>query len=163
MKKMLMLVLVLGMVTTANAGLLELSATGDNTAATVDLIGSGYTIATADQAFMVYADLSATSITMVYDGAGSAITDMVGMAANFEALLGLDAGSVKSAYMIELSDISEPFSLTNGQLVTSNTVGAGTVYLLNADGSVTLDTVTIIPEPATIALLCLGGLLIRKK
>ena len=168
MKKLLILMLVLGMVTAANAGTLSLSSPGGNPAlapATVDMDGSGYILpVTASVSFMVYADLSLSSITLVYPGLVSTITDAMGNAANFEALLGLAAGAVKAAKQIDLRDDGGGFNdLTNGQLVTSSTTGAGTVYLLSQGGAILDTQVVVVPEPATMVLLGLGGLLLRRR
>ncbi len=163
MKKLFIIILVLGCVTTANANR-WLEMTGDIEVATVDLMGD-YTTFFANTSFMVYADLSLSSISMVYPGEGSAITDVMEHAAEIEDILGLDPGAVKAAKMIGLVDFSPPFSVPNGLLVTSTTTGLGTVYLLDQEGGLigsVLDNVAN-PEPGTMALLCLGGLLLRRR
>ena len=165
MKKASVFILVLGIVTAANAGILSLSGSGNATSAVVDLNGSGYTTTTITfTCLMVYADLSLSSITLVYPGLVSTITDAMGNAANFEALLGLAAGAVKAAKQIDLRDDGGGFNdLTNGQLVTSSTTGAGTVYLLSQGGAILDTQVVVVPEPATMVLLGLGGLLLRRR
>lgn len=60
------------------------------------------------------------------------------------------------------------WSAAAGQWADSFTAqeGVETLYLYTLDDGVTTATLVdtfIIPEPATIALLCLGGLLLRKK
>ncbi len=169
MKKLLILMLVLGMASTASAVLTtSLSGSGDTTSATIDLIGAGSTIAgEAATNFMVYADdglngvFSLSSITMVFGGNGSAITDAMANAGGFEALLSLPAGAVKAAKQIDIKDL-DFLLIPNGTLVTSSTTGSGTAYLLDT-GGVTLDTYTVVPEPMTIALLGLGGLFLRRR
>jgi hypothetical protein len=76
-----------------------------------------------------------------------------------------------SILFLEFVDTTAPPPAFNGKvvdLIDFHCEGPGvvTVSLLNPDNlAVAYDTQIInqIPEPATIALLCLGGLLIRKK
>lgn len=159
MKKFLMLILVLAMTTAANATLsLDYDGVAD-----VNTESAGETVAgAAFDFFMVYTDtLAVPTITLDYTGAGSTLTDVtVAYGTMLEGLLGLGTGDVTAAYSAHISD-TDFLLIPNGTMVSSSTTGAGTVYLLDQGGA-TIETV-FIPEPATIALLCLGGLLLRKK
>lgn len=158
MKKLLVLSLVMAVAGLANAGMIGLEADGQ----TVTLVGSGFTAAEGSTCFLVFG-LDTAVPTMNYVGTGSLVTDMApiyGLAA-FEGMLGLDAGSLKAAYMIDIKDTTDPFAIPNGVLVTAETIGVGTVYYLDQGGAL-LGSV-FIPEPMTMGLLGLGALFLRRR
>jgi hypothetical protein len=160
MKKLLVLTLVLGIASLANAGF---SLAADGT--TVTMVGADNDTYAGTTFNLICVDSATTTTpTINYNGgvAPSTITANMGFAANWEAYIGLPAGSVKSVWVIELADSAEPYELLNGTLVTANMAGAGTVYLRTAAGAA-IDSITVVPEPATLALLGLGALVLRRK
>ena len=161
MKKLIILMLVLGMATVANATLTEdLSWSGNATAATVDIDGTSTVVGEMLVSYIAYTN-TLSSITLVYTGAGSGIADAIGAAGFLEGKLGITSGSITALKQITIGDSG--FTIwANGQLVTSSTTGAGDVYLTDATGDVLFDSIHI-PEPMTMALLGLGGLFIRRK
>jgi hypothetical protein len=157
MKKLLVLSLVLGIASLATAGF---SLSTDN----VEVVLSGAdNPAEPVTLFQVFADLDSVGDPVSsFGGDPVAPADAMFNAGNFEALLGLDPGSVVAAWMLEIKDTAEPFVAPNGDLVTNAVSGVGTAYVLNQQG-VLLDSVDIVPEPATLALLGLGALVLRRK
>lgn len=168
MKKLLMLVLVLGLATVSNAAItLDLAASNLNVAA-----GEVLTISVSSDTsgaagnYWCYLEQNLPSIATVSDLAATAA-----------------AGNIAS-----ITDYGTP-SFMDMELAANDSAG-GVVAGLHFTGTVTISssallgdsvdiwvtgandptyspqdtiTLTVIPEPATIALLCLGGLLLRKK
>jgi hypothetical protein len=159
MKKLLVLVCVLALASMANATTVDWSVS----AVTVE-VGATITvqISASDNGF--YDDIwvgndpggaaEVTSITEILNNAGDngridtpAVTEYPGW------------------YVVAAIDMSEPFdSVVAGAqfdaVITGLSEGS---YDLYCDAGTLTVTVVPIPEPATIALLCLGGLLLRKK
>ena len=160
MKKLLTLLLILGMVATANATLSS-SLTGD------DNVGAGSVALnitpSSDQAdtYMVITIQGSATLTSALGDDCPADSEIVGTMADF----GLDTtygdGDVWSM-------TSYTSTYPTGVWIDADYTGAVVGDVLTAresvDGSswTTLGSITI-PEPATMALLCLGGLLLRKK
>jgi hypothetical protein len=165
MKKMLILMLVLGLASTAGAAL-SLDPSGDQLdtpagAFAVDVVSTDtamYTwfVAVTSKA---YGGISGVSVLTNAGDAGTAtyLGDMMGY---FDI------------YQIEALDMSEPFdSVQPGDQFTVNLNFTGTdplhsLALVLLDPSVTtMDTTTLwgVPEPMTIALLGLGGLFLLRR
>ena len=154
MKKVLVLALVLGIASMANAALsysVSKLTLQQGASATVQIV--------ADSADMYE----------VWAGADSGIADITAVSALADA--GGDASGTASTYpgwwILIGMDNSEPFTLVAGDH-WDVTITAGMV-----NGTITLDSacysgggtiaVNVIPEPITIALLGLGGLFLRRR
>jgi len=159
MKKLLVLVLVLGMASLANAGLITASST------TPFVI----TITAADVASA--ADVYIDYTNYVAAGGNTADAVLVGSGASIANLFVFTVGDQGAdAYYAALGNMS---SWANGAtLATLDLNGAGanigstqiSMDLIDGNTSEVIGSVSVmIPEPATIALLCIGGMLLRKK
>jgi hypothetical protein len=160
MKKLLVLSLVLGIASLATAGL-TLDRTGLGLPGVVNMIGEEFTTAQSSTSFLVFTgDVSA--VTLLYPGADGALNDISGNNAAVEGAMGLAAGSVTKTYQVVIQD-ADPFDdIPNGNLVSFD-IASGMVYLQDAQITGTLASFTCIPEPATMALLGLGALVLRRK
>jgi hypothetical protein len=163
MKKLLVLLMVIGMASVTNASLVlnpptvTPPATVDLTAPVTDVQQSVFIAVTGDPLL--------NAGTMVYTGSLSAITpiDDPDLKAAAEAVLG--KGAVTKLDFIELFDGTITPPAVSGTLVTySVTSGtAGWVCMLNGDLTEVVSCTEVVPEPITIALLGLGGLMLRRR
>jgi hypothetical protein len=160
MKKLLVLVVVLAVASLANATILSWS----QSSVTVNP-GQSITLQlSADNA-----DSFTEKWVGTYDstGVGSEITSVTARAAaGPDAVITQPAGFA-GWFVVSSLDMSPPSSVAAGIQydVTIKGLVAGT-YNYSSDADTENDqslSFTVIPEPATIALLCLGGLLLRKK
>ncbi len=164
MKKLLILTLVFGMASTANALIVQLGAGGATNGAGVDMI-------TTLSAIEVVSDSSAVPYVMYLFAPDVAQLDITGVvarpAAGTESLVEdlLDAlGPGTHLWGIQAVDMSPPLtSIVAGIQFDAATAGLGTMQLLTEDLGTVLDSVTVIPEPASMLLIGLGGLLLRRR
>jgi len=188
MKKLLVLALVLSVASLANASFLmsvngvvnppdsEINLQPSQTAI-IDVFGAGNANLPLDFWIICQGPGTIAGGVVLYPGSLSEITTMsVGdWEASFEAPGMFEAvgfpGTTSASYFL-LADATVPPPALNGLLVDEiafHCDGPGDVILSLVGGAldniVVYDTQIIhqIPEPATIALLCLGGLLLRKK
>jgi len=172
MKKLLVLMLVLGIASMANATLF-LYQNGAAVGGSTITMAPGATIT-----LQVYSTDTSNYNAYVINGDDSAVADLIGVLGNPIVLSAAGDMSSKSPY-------TDGGGWGNGELFgTAGSPASGTVHvgvqhtidfvaagagetivhLYDGTSYEGLDMVTIIvPEPATIALLCLGGLLLRKK
>jgi hypothetical protein len=108
---------------------------------------------------------------MLYTGTLSGITDMSSdpdLKAAANAILG-SKGAVTRIDFVEMIDGSAPPLVppaVTGQLVTYNvlsTSGTGWVCMLDPDLTKMVSSTEVVPEPVTIMLLGLGGLMLRRR
>jgi hypothetical protein len=179
MKKLLVLMMVLAMAGMANAALL-LSVDGvvdppdtqieiaPSDEVIIDIWGDGLTDPYAFLLGIAAGDGSKGSLdisgaTVLYPGSEAAIMEFDDQGT--ADMLGLENPFV----YIELTDVAIPPAPLDGTLVDGivfhcEALGDVTLVLLDGDGMV-MDTQVIhqIPEPMTVALLGLGGLLLRRR
>ena len=170
MKKLLVVLVCLAMASVASANFKIVDSLG-NSDITVSAAGSMtlYLTYTGTDLCMydveIDADNSAAFSSIVCNGPGSGYEDYVEPSISgylLEVVGGYDNGTEFAA-----DTILAQWDVTYG--FGSNTIVSGYDYMSVDEnwGTVSDPSVTgfeiIVPEPATIALLCLGGLLIRKK
>lgn len=152
MKKVLILLMVFGLSSLAHAGL-----SWSQSSVAVDV----------DGLVLVYIESDTTAaIDQTWTGAsGSTIAEVVAInalpAAGDNAVVVDYRGSYAGWWTVETKDTAEPFNIATGNqyevTIKGLAVGSDTLYV----GS---DAITVtVPEPMTIALLGLGGLLLRRR
>jgi len=168
MKKLVIFMLVLGMASAANA-VLYLNANVDNTGVTVD------GIADADMYLIVVSDGTLSPLNATALGTMPPVPDASkysGPASDMAEVMYIPEGMTGGDWFVGSWSLFPPYSEGKYLTLSCAYTGSATVWaayfdeLLNegAGGSVFIGEV-LLPEPATIALLGLGGLLLcrRKK
>lgn len=161
MKKLFVLLMVVGMVSVANAGLVLVAPTPPTQVSIqTDPISSSVDPTTVFIAVAGTVNLDAG--TILYAGNAAALTDFSDP--DTLALASAVVGEpVSRLELVELQDIAVPPLQVTGVALTYNVLsGQGLVYMLDIDLTQTLGSV-MIPEPVTITLLGLGGLLLRRR
>lgn len=156
MKKLLVLMVVLALSSMANATLLTWSVGSVEVAPggtiTVQLLADD-NLAYPD--VWVGADLNGVAEIL-------SVVEVANNAGDSSLILDPVATAYDGWWTVAAADMTEPFNsiVAGAQFdVTFKALGVGSVDFYAGDEVITV----IVPEPATIALLCLGGLLLRKK
>lgn len=169
MKKLLVLMMVLGLASTANAALtsIEIYADGSAAGSTIEVVTSGsitlQIYSSNDDSGLAYLD--------IYDNGLYTYT-----APTFTTNAGDSGGAVDTGTYEGYNSLEVTVSATTSGTITPGvmmevvvTAGTGTgsvgIRLVEGAGYTTVDTTTlnIVPEPVTIALLGLGGLFLRRR
>ena len=160
MKKLMALVMVIGMASIATAGL-TLDVAADNSAVTI--VGAGFAAPTAMTNFLIFTDVSVTGVTIPYAGSGTGVTDLPAYIAAFQPQIA--AGTITAVYQIDIKDTDlNVLDIPNGDLVAFGVTGTGWAFMASQQGVVDVEAgVQIVPEPMTLALLGLGGLFLRRR
>lgn len=172
MKKLLILMLVLGLASSANAALTLVSSAGDTLQpGGVTMIGIHNDVAAAGQGLTTY-----LAIPTIYPAGWTGAHNIyappsLGMGPDHAYYGVMDIGGSLGMVDLWASDYAvasaEPYGIgVLGEYEFSCTgLGEVVVTLLAQDVSTVLDTITItqIPEPMTIALLGLGGLFLLRR
>ena len=163
MKKLLVLLCVLALSSTASAVLLNLTWSADSV--TLNSVGDTITVQISAPSNANYDD------TWVGIEPGNAagidtIVEILNNAGDSQTLRDPVSTEYPGWWIVAAADMTEPFdSVKSGNQwdVTIEGLSAGTCDIEVQGLTTDYLHVTVIPEPATIALLCLGGLLLRKK
>jgi hypothetical protein len=174
MKKVLILMLVLGMASLANAGIVVV--TPDMVSASIET--DPIDVAVVQQAHFVGVT-GAGAISnelLLYGGNLAAFTDFTGADPDLTAGVdfwigeyvaanaGFAGGPSTKIYFAEYFDSTDPPADVIGQLVTFDVGAPGAeVYLIDPDLATGVFSAVVIPEPITFALLGLGGLFLRRR
>jgi len=170
MKKLLILMLVLGMASMASAVVIEIDALNPMQ---VNLVGEDETVGMT-YFLTVTGPGSIDAGTMLYTGNTAAITDFTGVDPDITALMdaaiaafvavNLDfvGGASTGLDLVEFQGTDIPLPLLTGLLASWIATDYVEVYQHSAETGDVLGAV-IIPEPMTIALLGLGGLFLLRR
>jgi hypothetical protein len=171
MKKLITMLAVLAVATVANAGLVldppEVDL-GDSLNLQTDPIDA----ADVQQAVFLAVGGGGGVLdagTMMYPGGSlAAITDFTGLDQDLTDMVDATIGEASTRIdLIEIfSDSATPPDVVGvlaTYVVTQAAVSETLVYALNGETLEVMSTAKIVPEPVTIALLCLGGLFLRRR
>jgi len=178
MKKVLITLLVLGLASAANAGLiLGVDGVAANVEITandvVQVLGESPVPANAALYVAAFGDVKLTGASLVYGGNLSSVSLLEAYAgeigyANGAALLAdfesFGLTGISDLVAVTLADGSATPAPLTGLLVDGITLTGedGRIDLLD-DTLAAISTTTVVPEPMTIALLGLGGLFLRRR
>jgi hypothetical protein len=185
MKKLLVLAVVLAVTSLASASFL-ISVNGvvnpgavtmnPSDTVTLDITGAGNSGAAMSMYLLVSGPGISSGGVSLYGGALDDVRTQSAAAWDIEFDMGPDAfgqfgfNGVTTATVGTFASTVSPQPALNGKLADlislhGETPGVITLTLVDQDLVTVYNTqsITVVPEPATIALLCLGGLLLRKK
>ncbi|MHC4499924.1 MAG: PEP-CTERM sorting domain-containing protein [Planctomycetota bacterium] len=162
MKKLLVLMLVLGLASVANATTLSWD------------VGASYTLSGTGTVYIVADDALAYVTTWIDDTDASIISSITALtAAGDDAAVQNPAQSgYADWWTVEAADTGTPFNIASGNqfaVALSSVATSGTADLVldgfspYPQGGPTTLNITFIPEPTTIALLGLGGLFLLRR
>jgi hypothetical protein len=169
MKKLLVLLMVIGVASVANAALV-LSPSSVTPPGVVDIQANPLTAVDVQQAVFIVATgtVQLNAGTMLYTGTLSGITNMStdpDLKALANSILG-SKGAATRIDMVEMIDGTATPPAVTGRLATYNvlsTSGTGWVCMLDPDLTRMISSTEVVPEPVTITLLGLGGLMLRRR
>ena len=160
MRKFVVLMLVLGMASLANA-VYDLALDGDDAATlTGDGVNTAYFISTYD---------GTADITILFSEPGSDFTDYFGTSAYVDAAagqLGVDPSRMTGVWLAAFVDTTAPPDNTLPDGIVATFLGnlmPVTVSLHNSSDISVIEGVTLTPEPMSLMLLGLGGLFLRRR
>lgn len=173
MKKMLILTLILGMASIANAGIVVVTPDGINASIETDPIGD---VVPMQAHFVGVVGPGSVSPTLLYPGNLAEFTDYTGadpdLTAAVDAAIAayaaadpgddLVGGASTQIFFGAYFDSKDPADPVVGQLVDLAGTGEYEVYLMLDDISAAYSGVHV-PEPITLGLLGLGGLFLRRR